>query len=88
MSDNNVIPFMDRSARTVEVIDLHVPTVDVLELLDQLDGFLEDARDLTSEGGITAADQRSEDCREMASSKIREAIIYIESFRSELVVKK
>lgn len=65
-----------------------VPTTEIMNLLNEIDGFLEDARDLTSVGGITAADQRSEDCREMVNSKIREAIIYIESFRRELEVKK
>ncbi|MFQ2180153.1 hypothetical protein ACK33W_02485 [Aeromonas veronii] len=73
MSDNNVVKFPTRSE----------PTDPVLGYLQEIEGLLEDAQQLTQKGVVSTMDEHGEGAVAMAHSKITDALIFVECWISE-----
>lgn len=72
MSDN-IVQFPTRSE----------PTDPVLGYLQEIEGLLEDAQQLTQKGVVSTTDEQDEGAVAMAHSKITDALIFVECWISE-----
>lgn len=72
MSDN-IVQFPTRSE----------PADQVLGYLQEIEGLLEDAQQLTQKGVVSTMDEQGESAVAMAHSKITDALIFVECWISE-----
>lgn len=72
MSDN-IVQFPTRSE----------PTDPVLGYLQEIEGLLEDAQQLTQKGVVSTTDEHGEGAVAMAHSKITDALIFVECWISK-----